>query len=153
MVEGHRRYMCASGSALAGSRGCHVTHSTNMVQSLKYSHLALRIGLALVFLWFGIDKFLHPGYWADAWLPNSIAAFVERMGISRNEFMYLNGIFEIIVGTSIISTIFLRVFAAAAIVFLLSVSIFHGFNEIIVRDLGLIGGLVALILWPDRRYL
>jgi len=132
----------------------HVTHSTiSMVQSLQYSYLALRIGLALVFLWFGIDKFLHPGYWADAWLPRSIADIVERIGLSRNEFMYLNGIFEIIIGTSIISTIFIRFFAAAAVVFLISVFIFHGFNEIIVRDFGLIGALVALILWPDRRHL
>jgi uncharacterized membrane protein YphA (DoxX/SURF4 family) len=123
-----------------------------MVQSLKYSHLVLRLGLAAVFLWFGIDKFLHPGYWADAWLPQSVANLVQRFGLSRNEFMYLNGLFEIIVGTSIISTIFVRFFAALAILFLISVSIFHGFNEIIVRDLGLMGGLLALIFWPDRRY-
>ena len=151
MIEG--RIVCASGSALAMNTEYHVTHSTIiMVQSLKYSYLALRIGLALVFLWFGIDKFLHPGYWADAWLPQSIAHIVERVGLSQNEFMYLNGIFEIIIGTSIISTIFIRFFAAAAVVFLISVFIFHGFNEIIVRDFGLIGGLLALIFWPDRRY-
>lgn len=124
----------------------------SMVQSLKYSHLVLRIGLALVFLWFGIDKFIHPGYWADAWLPGSVAGIIERAGLSRNEFMYLNGIFEIVVGTSIISTIFIRFFATAAVVFLLSVFLFHGFNEIVIRDFGLIGGLLALIFWPDRRY-
>lgn len=123
-----------------------------MFQSLRASHLALRIGLALVFLWFGADKFIHPQYWADAWLPRGLADLAVRMGMSVRDLMFLNGIFEVLVAVSLVSGFFVRTFAALAVAFLAVVFVVHvgGATEVVIRDIGLIGALVALILWPER---
>jgi uncharacterized membrane protein YphA (DoxX/SURF4 family) len=122
-----------------------------MIQSIKLAHLILRGGLAIMFLWFGIDKFIHPQYWIDAWLPASIVVLVGKIGFTSVNFMYLIGIMEVFVAVSLISTLFMRFFAVAAVVFLLMTIVFHGFNEILIRDIGLIGGLLALVVWPDRH--
>jgi len=123
-----------------------------VIQSLKLSHLIIRLTLAAVFIWFGIDKFIHPQYWIDAWLPQAVASWLMGIGIGVREFIYLNGIVEILIGVSLISTLVLRLFAAIGVLLLVAAMFFHGFNEILVRDIALIGALTALILWPDRRY-
>ncbi|MBX4211690.1 MAG: DoxX family membrane protein [Candidatus Yanofskybacteria bacterium] len=123
-----------------------------MIQSLKYSHLIIRLGLAFVFLWFGIDKFIHPDYWINAWVPERVLTLVSHIGFSGREFMYLQGIFEVLIATSLLSTLFIRVFSAAAIVFLIVVFVINGFNQVLVRDVGLLSGFLALLMWPDRRF-
>jgi uncharacterized membrane protein YphA (DoxX/SURF4 family) len=123
-----------------------------MFGSLKHSQLALRIGLAIVFLWFGIDKFIQPQYWIDAWVPQWAITSIGKLGIGPKDFISLLGIFEISVASGLATGFFLRYFAIAGALFLITVFAVHGLNEILVRDLGLIGGLVALILWPDRKY-
>jgi len=123
-----------------------------MIQSLKYSHLFIRLGLAFVFFWFGIDKFIDPNYWINAWLPGNILSLIGRIGFSGHEFMYLQGIFEVLVATSLVSTLFIRIFSAVAVIFLITVFIVNGFNAVLVRDVGLIGGFLALIFWPERRF-
>jgi uncharacterized membrane protein YphA (DoxX/SURF4 family) len=124
-----------------------------MLQSLKLSNLIIRVGLALVFLWFGIDKFFHPDYWINAWLPQIIVDMVTRTGMSAKDFMYLIGIFELLVAISMLTNVFARHFAFLAVVFLLSLLAFHGLKEVIIRDVGLIGGFLAIIFWPTRRYI
>jgi uncharacterized membrane protein YphA (DoxX/SURF4 family) len=122
-----------------------------MFQSIRHSQLALRIGLALVFLWFGVDKLMHPQYWLDAWVPQGIQAFVAGLSVAPRDALNLLGIVEVLVALSLFTGYFVRWFAAA-IAFLVGVSLVHGFNEVLVRDVGLIGALVALILWPERTY-
>ena len=112
---------------------------------------SLKIGLAAVFLWFGVDKFFHPNYWIDAWVPANVLLFVNNFGINEIQFTYLNGIFEVVVGLSLLTGVFSRMFAFLATLFLCTVILFIGFNEVIVRDVGLIGGLMAIALWPARR--
>lgn len=124
-----------------------------MLQSLKYSYRALRFGLVAVFLWFGVDKFIHPDYWLNAWTPAWFIGALAKIHVTGNQFMYFNGLVEVLIATSILTTIFIRLFAFLAIVFLIGVIAVHGFSEVIVRDLGLIGGLAALVLWPERRVL
>jgi len=121
-----------------------------MRQSFKYSQLCLRLGLAAVFLWFGIHKFINPTYWLNAWIPENVQTAVAYFKLSGTDFIYILGIFEVLVGTSLISTIFIRLFSVLAIIFLAVIFITNGFSEIVVRDLGLIGGFAALIFWPQR---
>ena len=85
---------------------------------MKYSLWVLRLGLATVFFWFGIDKFLHGSSW-------------------------LIGVFEVLIGLSLVTGIFMSVFAVVGIVLLAL--------QFTVRDAGLIGGLLALILWQERK--
>lgn len=122
-----------------------------MFTSAKYSYLALRLGLAAVFLWFGIDKFFHPDYWINAWITPRATSLIELVGFSTQQFIYLNGIFEILVGVSLITSLFPKFFSLLAIIFLTSVIFFVGLNEVTIRDIGLIGGLIAILLWPSER--
>jgi len=123
-----------------------------MFQTNMYSQWSIRLGLAAVFLWFGIGAFMQPQYWATAWLPESIARLVEATGMSQANFIILTGIFEVLVAASFVTGFFQRWFAAAGALFLVSMMAFHGINETLVRDVGLVGGLIALALWPERRY-
>jgi uncharacterized membrane protein YphA (DoxX/SURF4 family) len=121
-----------------------------MFQSIRHSQWALRAGLVVVFLWFGIDKFIHAQYWLDAWVPQGVEAFVVSIGIGATDLMYLMGIFEVLIATSLATGFFMRFFAAAASVFLVALMLTHGISEVLVRDVGLLGGLVALTIWPER---
>lgn len=123
-----------------------------MFQTNMYSQLSIRLGLAAVFLWFGVGAFLQPHYWATAWIPESIGRIVEAVGMSRANFIILAGIFEVLIAASLVTGFFQRWFAAAGAVFLVSVMAFHGINEALVRDVGLVGALIALTVWPERHY-
>ncbi len=109
-----------------------------MFSSAKYSYLALRLGLAAVFLWFGINKITHPSYWLNAWMTTS-------------QIIYLCGVFEILTGVSLATGIFSKFFSVLAIVFLVGAAIFVSSGDVMIRDIGLIGGLVAVFLWPAPR--
>jgi len=84
-------------------------------------------------------------------MPANVLLFVNNFGINEIQFTYLNGIFEVVVGLSLLTGVFSRMFAFLATLFLCTVILFIGFNEVIVRDVGLIGGLMAIALWPERR--
>lgn len=109
-----------------------------MFSSAKYSYLALRLGLAAVFLWFGIDKIIHSSYWLNAWMAPS-------------QFIYLCGVFEILTGVSLATDIFSKFFSALAVLFLVGAAIFISSGDVTARDVGLIGGLIAVFLWPAPR--
>ena len=124
-----------------------------MPASFRYPQLVLRLSLALVFLWLGISKFIQPQYWVDAWLPQGIGSLMAHVHIAARDIIFMSGMFEVLVAVSLATGFFLRWFAGAAALGLLTVGLFHGINEVLIRDVGLIGGLVALILWPERTYI
>ena len=112
-----------------------------MTYSTKYSYLVLRLGLAAVFFWFGIDKFFHPSYWINAWTP----AWFDSV-----QLMYLLGIFEVLIGLSLLTKVFSKAFSLLGILFLLSIFAVIGITEVTIRDIGLMGGLLAVFLWPEH---
>ncbi len=120
-----------------------------MTFSTKYSHLALRIGLAVVFFWFGADKFFHPTYWLHTWVPPWTIVFADKIGVTATQLIYINGIFEVLIGLSLVTGVFMKFFSSLGIVFLLCIAFFIGVTEITIRDAGLIGGLLAILLWPE----
>lgn len=121
-----------------------------MWQSLRLSHSILRLSLAFVFLWFGIDKFFHPDYWINAWVPESALSFAQIFNLGAESLIYGLGVFEVLVGVSLLSNLFVGIFGLLSVLMLAVIPFFAGFNEVIVRDIGLIGGLLALIFWPRR---
>ena len=122
-----------------------------MFQSLHYSNLFLRLGLAAVFIWFGVDKFLNPEYWLSAWIPQNILSLASKAGISGTDVVYASGVFELLVGASVLSNIFIKIFSVLALIFLVMVLFTFGVNETLVRDIGLMGGFLSLLFWPERR--
>lgn len=123
-----------------------------MFQSLRYSNLALRLSLAIVFFWFGIDKFFHPDYWVNAWVPQSVASLVENFKLRSVDIIYVSGVFEVLVATSLVTNMFVAFFSTLAVLFMASIMFFHGLSEVLVRDIGLMGAFLSLIFWPKERF-
>lgn len=121
-----------------------------MFTSYNLPYLIIRLGLAAVFLWFGVDKFIHPAYWLEAWTPAWLIAFLAKAGLSGAQFVSITGIFEILVGLSLIAEIFTKFFAVLAILFLIAIIVTNGLNEIMVRDVGLMASLLAIVFWPSK---
>ena len=122
-----------------------------MFNSNNTSNLFLRLGLAFVFLWFGIDKFINPEYWINAWVPLWFQEILRSLGIDNLNFIYTNGIFEIILGLGFLFNLFVKLFAFLTILFLLFVIFSFGLNEVTVRDVGLISAALALLFWNGRK--
>ena len=122
-----------------------------MFQSLRYSNIFLRLGLAVVFIWFGVDKFLNPEYWLSAWVPQSVLLLASKLGIGGMDVVYASGVFELLVGASVLSNIFIKIFSVLAMIFLIIVLFTFGMSEVLIRDVGLMGGFLALLFWPERR--
>jgi len=107
----------------------------------NYSITIIRIGLALVLLWFGIDEILRPENWFDyvpAWI-SSILPF------SLKSFFILNGTFEIIMGTLLLVGTYTRIVAFIVALHLLSITLSIGYNDVAVRDFGLTMMAVSLV--------
>jgi len=115
-----------------------------MFQSFRYSNLFLRLGLAAVFIWFGVDKFLNPQYWLNAWITQNVLLIASGVGINGMDIVYASGVFELLVGASVLSNIFVKIFSVLALIFLITIVFTFGINEVLVRDIGRVPGSSVL---------
>jgi uncharacterized membrane protein YphA (DoxX/SURF4 family) len=97
----------------------------------KYSRPIFRWGIALVFLWFGINQVVMPsdfmGYLPDGILNSDIAVHA----------VVANGIFEIVFGLLLLVGLFTRIVSAILFIHLLIIAISLGYSDIMIRDIGL----------------
>lgn len=122
-----------------------------MFASQKYSYLFLRLGLAVVFLWFGVDKLIHLQYWITAWTPPKLLLIINGLNITQTQLIYGASALEIIVGLGLATSIFPKLFSFLAFLYLTVILIVNGLTEVTVRDIGLIGALLAVFFWPNFR--
>lgn len=98
----------------------------------KYAPIFLRISMSIVFLWFGYasifmyEKFL--GY---------VPSFAYSIPLSLRELLFLNGIFEIVLGLSLLAGFLTRVSALLLSLHTFAIMISLGYNDIAVRDFGI----------------
>ncbi len=107
-----------------------------MVIFEKYKPLApaiVRIGLGLVFLWFGLTQIFN-GQSFLGYLPD----FAKQIHLAPLTIILLNGILDTTIGLCYTLGIFTRLTAFVAMLHLCLVVIGLGYNDIAVRDLGLI---------------
>lgn len=123
-----------------------------MPTNLRLSYLFLRLGLAAVFIWFGIDKFVHPSYWVNAWVPLYFLAILAKIHIASQSFIYLCGIFEVLVSISLITEIFIKTFSVLAAIFLVATLFSVGISEVTIRDFSIVGSLLAIVFWSSRSH-
>jgi len=125
----------------------------------RYAQLSLRLGVGVVFLVFGLDKFRSEeaqlASWAD-WVPGWVSVLI---GGRVKEFISLLGVFKVFVGLSFL-TGYVLFWAALSSLFLLGTvllstsGLFFGKVEpSTIRDIGLLGGTLSLMLStaPTRR--
>lgn len=120
--------------------------------SLHQCHLIIRIGFALVFVWFGVNLFIQPDYWLHEWLPPFIGRSADGVGVGALNLMFLAGIFHVLVAISFSTGFFIRSFALAAALFLSGAIIAHGLDGMTVLMAGMVAALVGIALWPERAY-
>ncbi len=103
----------------------------------------LRFAVGAVFLWFGVDKWVHPSAWYG-WMPSWLTSFLH--GGALDSFIYLNGIFEVAVGLAFVANRFVQIAAASAGAFLFLIALTVGANEVTIRDNALLGVCIVLFV-------
>ncbi|KKW20004.1 MAG: hypothetical protein UY63_C0003G0017 [Parcubacteria group bacterium GW2011_GWA2_51_10] len=112
-----------------------------------YGPTVLRLGLAILFLWFGFSQITNTVDWI-AWVPPWAAAL---FGLSEHTIVLVNGWFETVGGSLLLLGLWTRIAASVLSLHLFSIAWAVGYNDIGVRDFALAVSTLALALFgPDR---
>ena len=121
----------------------HVSHI--LEEHKHYGTLIARTGIAAVFLWFGIDKFVHTLNWIG-WVPAWMQAMIP---MSMNSFMYIQGFAEAAIGIMLLIGYKVRLASLLAVLTLIGVEIAMigtGQAEMMLRDAGLLAASFSLLM-------
>lgn len=114
----------------------------------KYARYALRSGMGAMFLLLGIDIIRQPEVWAfgflQDWLLNIFGGAIVPIFIGV-------GILDIIIGLALLIGFRTYLVSVIASLHLLGIIVLSDFNTIIIRDIGLLSGTVALALLSKKR--
>ncbi|MBS3143557.1 DoxX family membrane protein [Candidatus Woesearchaeota archaeon] len=113
-----------------------------MKDKTKIATLILRVALGFIFFWFGMDKIINPIDWKGFITPALSKLIFVDLGI----FILLLGIIEIILGIMLILGLFTRTASVIVLIHLIMVVMTQGFNQISIRDFGLIAIALYLIM-------
>lgn len=105
-----------------------------------YAPTILRLGLAALFLWFGISQITDPAAWT-VWVPQWAYTFPGAATL-----VLVNGWFETIGGALVALGFFTRPAAALLALHLFVIAFEVGYNDIGVRDFALAVSTLALTL-------
>ena len=114
-------------------------------KGLKYSPIIMRISIALVFLWFGFNQIFLPEDFLG-YLPDFTSSFNPSLLI------LLNGCLEVILGIFLILGLFTRLASFILAIHLLGIMFSLGYNEIEVRDFGLMMAAFAIFLHGEDEW-
>lgn len=101
-------------------------------------------GLGIVFLWIGFDMLRHPESWIG-FLPQRIP-----FDLSRETALQINGIMDAALGALLILRWWQKIVAIIAAGHLIGVVAYNGIDAVLIRDIGLLGTAIALLLWPTK---
>lgn len=108
----------------------------------KLAPIFLRVGVALVFIWFGSQQLLHPGSWIG-FIPKEL---VTLSGLSVWTFVALNGAMEVVFGLCMLVGFFTTISAFILGVHMLFITIDVGYGPTGVRDFAVTVGALAVFL-------
>ena len=112
----------------------------------EYSPLVLRIGIGIVFLWFGLTNIFNPQT-----LIGYLPKFVQTLPIEPLSILLITGIFEVVFAIFLIIGLFTRLSSLLLFLHLVIVIIGIGYNDVAVRDFGLALATLAIFLHgPDK---
>src|SRR3989338_10098260 len=117
--------------------------------------LAVRISLAFVFLWFGLNQLFAPesfvGYLPQWVMPHQggmmgpMMMHVYNANFQVSYFVILNGIFDSLIGFLLLIGLYTRIAALVAALHLLFIAFSLGYNDIAIRDVGLAIAAFSLV--------
>lgn len=113
-----------------------------MQSTSRFAPVVLRLGLAMVFVWFGLNQLLHPIDWLG-FIPSWATSL---SGLSTNTLVFINGLFEVAMAILLAVGIQIRVVAWLLAAHMLLIVTDVGLNQIGIRDVGLLAGLISVAL-------
>lgn len=120
----------------------------NTMSKHEIAYHILRIGLALLFLWFGFSQLFDGLSWV-AWVPDWAS---ELLHIPPAMIVLLNGLLEVVLGALLAMNLCVRIVAAILAAHLALITLEIGMTAIGVRDFGLtIATLALAFLAPPIR--
>lgn len=124
-----------------------------MEKMRKAAPVVLRIGISLVFLWFGWQQLSDTSLWA----PVIPAFYTDLSGLSPETFVLINGWFEVVFGFLLLLGAFTRPVAFLLMLHMLHVTFTVGYNGVGVRDFGLSMAAISVFLqgadaWCSDRF-
>ena len=102
----------------------------------------LRIGMAVVFLWFGFQQFLNTMAWIG-FIPEEVLKIVP---LEASTLVHVNGAFEIVFGFALLLGFFTRMSALFLSLHMFHITTVVGYDSIGVRDFGLMIAVIAVFL-------
>ena len=118
-----------------------------MLKSLvSHNGFIMRVFLAFVFVWFGISEISNPIHFSGF-----IPSFVSNLGLDENLLIQIHGVFLVLLSFCLIFKFYLSVTGLLAILILVQIIfgllIINNFelDDIIVRDIGILG--LAIGIW------
>ncbi len=108
----------------------------------KYAPVVVRVGLSLVFLWFGTQQIINTEAWTGL-IPDWVTSF---SGMSAATIVYLNATFELVFGTCLLLGLFTRIVAGLLALHMLHITFTVGYGGIGVRDFGLSMAAISIFL-------
>jgi uncharacterized membrane protein YphA (DoxX/SURF4 family) len=110
-----------------------------------YASVVVRIGISLVFLWFGLNQLFNSSSFLG-WLPQ----WAYNFQIKPLTLILLNGLFETSLAILLLLGLFTRASALLLSLHLLPIIFGVGYNDIGVRDFGLLVATFSIFLHgPD----
>ena len=123
-----------------------------MKKFAKHYPLVMRISLAFVFAWFGISEIFNPKYWSG-YVPQMV---IELLPIPILPFVQGHGAVLIFLAVCFFFRFYLRYVGVLALLVLLSIIggliSMNGFDEIVVRDIGLFGFALSIWLHSFKKF-
>jgi uncharacterized membrane protein YphA (DoxX/SURF4 family) len=112
----------------------------------KFAPILLRVGMSLIFLWFGFNQILDTQTWVG-WLPT----WAYNSPISPGNLILFNGFTEVILGGLMLVGKFTKVVSFLLGLHLLGITFNIGYNDTGIRDFGLtIATFTVFLQGPDK---
>ena len=124
-------------------------NSSMSIEKLKeISPIILRIGISILFFWFGFSQVQNPSIWTQM-IPQYALSITH---LSATTIVLINGIFELTFALLLIIGLFTRATALILSLHLFHISTIVGYNDIGIRDLALAIATLSIFFYGADKF-
>lgn len=114
----------------------------------KYAPVVLRLGIGMVFIWFGMNQIFDQSMWVS-YIPTFIT---QITGLSATTVVLFNGIFEVCMAVLLCFGFRIRIIATLLFLHMIMIVGEIGLNPVGVRDIGIMFALLSIALQGADQY-